>query len=47
VAVWVAWVYNAWFTDWFDPDRPVVRLVLLGIMLARLLMSATLPEAFR
>jgi low temperature requirement protein LtrA len=46
VAVWAAWIYNAWFTNWFDPDRRVVRLVLLGVMLASLLMSATLPKAF-
>jgi low temperature requirement protein LtrA len=44
--VWFAWVYNAWFTNWFDPDRRPVRLVLLGVMLASLLMSASLPEAF-
>jgi low temperature requirement protein LtrA len=30
MAVWTAWIYNAWFTNWFDPDRRVVRLVLLG-----------------
>jgi low temperature requirement protein LtrA len=46
VAVWIAWVYSAWFTNWFDPDRRPVRLVLLGAMLASLLMSASLPEAF-
>jgi low temperature requirement protein LtrA len=46
LAVWTAWIYNAWFTNWFDPDRRVVRLVLVGVMLASLLMSATLPEAF-
>jgi low temperature requirement protein LtrA len=46
MAVWTAWIYNAWFTNWFDPDRRVVRLVLLGVMLASLLMSASLPEAF-
>jgi low temperature requirement protein LtrA len=46
VAVWTAWIYNAWFTNWFDPDRRVVRLVLVAVMLASLLMSATLPEAF-
>ena len=46
LAVWVAWIYNAWFTNWFDPDRRMVRLVLVGVMLASLLMSATLAEAF-
>jgi low temperature requirement protein LtrA len=46
LAVWWAWVYNAWFTNWFDPDRSPVRLLLLAIMLVSLIMSATLPQAF-
>ena len=46
LAVWWAWVYTAWFTNWFDPDQPTVRLVLLGLMLASLIVSASLPEAF-
>jgi low temperature requirement protein LtrA len=46
LAVWWAWVYNAWFTNWFDPNRRPVRLVLLGVMLASLIMSASLPQAF-
>ncbi len=45
-AVWVAWVYTAWFTNWLDPDKRPVRLVLIGVMLGSLIMSATLPEAF-
>jgi low temperature requirement protein LtrA len=46
LAVWSAWLYNAWLTSWFDPDRWVVRLALLVVMLASLVMSAALPEAF-
>jgi low temperature requirement protein LtrA len=46
LAVWWAWVYTAWFTNWFDPDRPAVRLMLVGVMLVSLIMSAALPEAF-
>jgi low temperature requirement protein LtrA len=46
LAVWWAWIYTAWFTNWLDPDQPAVRLVLFGVMLASLIMSATLPEAF-
>ncbi|WP_051458857.1 low temperature requirement protein A [Microbispora sp. ATCC PTA-5024] len=46
LAVWWAWVYTAWHTNWFDPDRPSVRLVLVGVMLASLLMSAAIPDAF-
>jgi low temperature requirement protein LtrA len=39
-------MYTAWLTNWFDPDRRAVRLVLLASMLASLVMSAALPEAF-
>jgi len=46
LAVWWAWVYTAWITNWFNPDRSTVRLVLLGVMLVSLIMSASLPEAF-
>ena len=46
LAVWWAWIYTAWFTNWFDPNQPAVRLMLVGIMLASLIMSAALPEAF-
>src|ERR671920_834782 len=46
LAVWWAWVYTAWFTNWFDPDRLPVRLVLVAVMLASLLMSVAIPEAF-
>ena len=46
LAVWWAWVYTAWFTNWFNPAQRAVRLVLLGVMLASLVMSAALPEAF-
>ncbi|MCA9862249.1 MAG: low temperature requirement protein A [Thermomicrobiales bacterium] len=46
LAVWWAWVYTAWFTNWFDPDQRTVRLVLIAGMLASLLMSTSIPEAF-
>jgi low temperature requirement protein LtrA len=46
LAVWGAWIYTAWFTNWFHPDRLPVRLVLVAVMLASLLMSVAIPEAF-
>lgn len=46
LAVWWAWVYTAWFTNWFDPDQRTVRLVLISGMVASLLMSTSIPEAF-
>jgi low temperature requirement protein LtrA len=45
-AVWWAWMYTAWVTNWLHPDVRPVRVVLLGVMLASLVVSATLPEAF-
>lgn len=45
-AVWWAWMYTAWVTNWLHPDVRAVRIVLLGVMLASLVVSATLPEAF-
>jgi len=46
LAVWWAWVDTAWLTNWFDPDRPAVRMLLIAIMLLALIMSATLPDAY-
>jgi low temperature requirement protein LtrA len=46
LVVWGVWVYTAWFTNWFDPDRLAVRLVLVAVMLASLVMSVAIPEAF-
>jgi low temperature requirement protein LtrA len=46
LAVWGVWIYTAWFTNWFHPNRLAVRLVLVAVMLASLLMSVAIPEAF-
>jgi low temperature requirement protein LtrA len=46
LAVWWVWVFTSWVTNWLDPERPVVRLALLVLMLAGLLLSIALPEAF-
>jgi low temperature requirement protein LtrA len=46
VVVWSAWVGTTWITNWFDPDRLPVRLMLVAVMLASLLMSVAIPEAF-
>ena len=46
VVVWSAWVGTAWITNWFDPDRLPVRLMLVAVMLASLFMSVAIPDAF-
>jgi low temperature requirement protein LtrA len=44
--VWQLWAYTSWMTNWLDPERIGVRLMMLALMLASLVMSAGLPEAF-
>jgi low temperature requirement protein LtrA len=46
LVVWWAWNYTTWVTNELDPDSPVVRLLLIGIMLATLLMAVAIPDAF-
>ena len=46
LAVWGAWISTTWVNNYFDPDTRPVRLMLLGVMLASLVMSASIPEAF-
>ena len=46
LVVWWAWNYTTWVTNELDPDSPVVRLLLMGIMLATLLMAVAIPGAF-
>jgi low temperature requirement protein LtrA len=46
LVVWWAWNYTTWVTNELDPDSTVVRLLLIGLMLAALLMAVAIPEAF-
>src|SRR5262245_20015370 len=47
LAVWWAWIDTAWITNWLDPDKPAVRLMLFVLMLAGLVLSASIPKAFQ
>jgi low temperature requirement protein LtrA len=46
LVVWWAWIYTTWMTNWFDPDSPVVRSILILVMLSSLLMAIAIPDAF-
>jgi low temperature requirement protein LtrA len=46
LVVWWAWNYTTWVTNELDPDSIVVRLLLIGIMLASLLLAIAIPRAF-
>jgi len=44
--VWLLWAYTTWVTNWTDPERMEVRLLLVVLMFISLAMSAALPYAF-
>ena len=46
IALYWAWNYTTWMTNWFDPDTVPVRLVLVFVMAASLLMAVAIPEGF-
>lgn len=46
VAVWWSWIDTAWITNWIDPERAPVRLLLFVLMFAGLVMSVSIPRAF-
>jgi low temperature requirement protein LtrA len=46
LAVWWAWMYTTWATNWADPDRFAVRVMLLAMMGLSLVLAVALPEAF-
>jgi low temperature requirement protein LtrA len=46
LAVWWAWMYTAWSTNYLQPDHPGMRFTLVGVMVGGLVMAAALPDAF-
>lgn len=46
LAVWWSWIYTAWATNWLDPERGPVRLMLFVMMAAALVLAAAIPDAF-
>jgi low temperature requirement protein LtrA len=46
MAVWWAWIDTSWCTNWLDPEKTHVRLLLFALMLGGLVLSSSLPKAF-
>jgi low temperature requirement protein LtrA len=46
LAVWWAWNYTAWATNWVYPQQPSVRALMVVLMLISLVMSTAIPDAF-
>ena len=46
LAVWWVWVYTSWITNWLNPEKTPVRLLLFVLMLGGLVLSTSIPTAF-
>src|SRR5260370_10097126 len=46
LGVWWVWVYTSWVTNWLDPERTPVRILLFGLMLGGLVLSTSIPKPF-
>lgn len=46
LAVWWAWMFTTWATNWADPQRFEVRVMLILVMLFSMVMAVALPRAF-
>jgi low temperature requirement protein LtrA len=46
LAVWWVWVYTSWITNWLNPERTPVRILLFLLMLGGLVLSTSIPMAF-
>lgn len=46
MAVWWLWTFTSWATNWLDPEKVPVRLMLFALMLGGLLLSSSIPDAF-
>ncbi len=45
-AVWWAWNYTAWATNWIDPDSMAGRLFMVALMGCALTMAVGIPTAY-
>jgi low temperature requirement protein LtrA len=46
LAVWWVWVFTSWITNWLNPEKTPVRLLLFAMMLGGLVLSTSIPRSF-
>ena len=46
MATWWTWNYTNWATNWVDPQRGPIRLLLVLLMFGGLVFSTSIPHAF-
>lgn len=44
-AVWWVWSITALLTDFYDPQRPQIQVVIVSAMLGAMMLAASIPEA--
>jgi len=46
LAIWWLWINTSWATNWLDPEKGLVRGLLIAMMLGGLALSGALSKAF-
>ena len=46
LAIWWLWIFTTWAMNWLDPKASAVRAMLFAMMLAGLVLSASIPDAW-
>ena len=46
LAVWWVWIYTTWATNWLDPNKTPVRIMLFVLMFLGVVLSISIPYAF-
>jgi low temperature requirement protein LtrA len=46
LALWWAWMFTTWASNWANPDRLPVRMMMLALMMLSLLMAVAVPKGF-
>jgi low temperature requirement protein LtrA len=46
-AIWWVWTVTAYTTDWYDPELPVVQVIVIGVLFGGLLMAAAVASAYQ
>ncbi|MGW5671876.1 low temperature requirement protein A [Micromonospora sp. NPDC003776] len=46
MAMWWTWAITTLVTDLYDPQRPQIKVLIIGVMFGALLMTTAIPEAF-
>lgn len=46
LALWLVWSFTALVASRFDPERPAMQLLIVGVMFGGMVMAVALPDAF-